>query len=1799
MVACDDDVKDSSHITKSVKEWDGSVHSFKRWFDEMRAYVARKRVTYLFTLVVYDGNAANKKLQSDASEYLFSVMLSTLKYGSYPYKLATHFLAPYSEDETDAVNVGNSRFYWAWVAIIDEYLPKKKGKASLRDQSTLQQVYDKFEISEKDDIRSKLIDFETAILKLEEIEITKKWKERLAKLVSMLCTKDGTPYKLYELAIRDVEKLDHSDSLDTEDKCMRAYKSLKIDVISTYKHKVLPSVEEGHDKGPKDPKDSKKTPENKKLAKAQKEFEGKSHSELVVLAASWKTKAGLADKKDNTEKKDHGKKGCQHCKTAGKTYWKGHKQETCYALHPHLRPESTDATTSSPAPNTTATESVPASASRLGIVPKKKVTVAEPPIASMAVVTSQIPAGATLITTEVDLDEALANSNYLAALHAGKRIDCDFDELIIDTGATRLMLGIKETIDQLSQLVPVEDGSSTTGIGGVQVCCTHFGTLTAAVVTSTGKYASFSFAEALSVPGLGANLLSPTETRRETLGVRFVHADVGVYFLRLPHGHVTPLYKKTNGLIYCKMYFDFELDPDYIPSNSLASSAVTKDAKLAIACLAVGDTVFVRPSLWTTRGRKPRFYQGTVELPINEDKWVVAFKDGSFEVEAKELAFNEADALKLELDYQSRKGASVKAPSNSDVSDDAAVIKVNQVNPPTNADVVSDDADVASTDADVVSDDADVDSRAVIPDHATLHKQMLAIKAKMLRHGGKSPYPDRPAPRVYKIPIMQLHNVFNRSAGLLKKFGKTNSVEITGTSSFCNPCQIAFGKRLVINRVSINPPTYYLQLVLGDLSGPFITTASGIKYPFVLWDAYTSWSWTQYVKNRSLPELKTAVQSWLKRVHAPGAILTIEVSSALTSFQADGEGGLNPDALQTYMPAGVTIRGFSSHTAEINGGVEKCQDLLNSGTTASLAWANCLQSHQRLRKWAEGHKYNQFMMNRFLNKGNPGDKSPYEMRFNRPFQFYGEFHPFLCTVWVTIPKTLRRKGVFPHKKLRCGFLGPMERVDSIYTVEFYTYRCLSSETGHVLLTRNCTFDNETPFFPPVTDPDYDAKGDPVKSTLKELNALPHPALEPLDLTVFDYSSDDDEIDAIPPPPPTPPVLVPFEQRGDLDVVSGDEDNVSGDEETKEDAREPESTAGNDESDDEVDTSDLKDLPACLMAVSDDNFDKTAKEHPVFNALSYMCESVLEGIYPAGVPQHVIPEDGDTTGDRLTKIMALLNDAVAAIKVKEAEADLYEPGLYEDAVKCKSSLEWVESMKDEISSCIDKLTWELRRLPHGVSPISLKWVFKLKLNLDGSIKRYKSRLCVRGFLQKEGVHYTETFSPVVKMNVIRMLIALMTLYGLAGNQYDVDNAFCQSYVQEPHYCNQPKGFIDPMYPALYLFLLKSLYGMKQSPRNWYKEISTWLLAIGFRISPYDPCLFIHITAAGLILLLALFVDDVLIVGDNIEGLQAFRVLFKARFAIKELPFTQIIGMEIYRNPTTKSITLLQSALINKALRLVDVSDILSEDCLSPMDSTLDGMEEFWYPGELHEEFYSKYRTLIGIFLYLSIATRLDICNPVRLLCSHLTRPSRLHWDAAKRILAYLRDTKYHGITYHHKDENHPLFPGIPEEHRYSLLCFCDSSYASHLPKRRSTSGVIVYLAMGPILWICRLHDLVAQSSTEAEYVCLSDATNECVVLRRTLLDIFGADLPYLKFECIPMFEDNQASIKLLHVFSASRRSKHIEVRFHNTRDHVVLGELNVIHVYRKYQGADMLTKNQITSEFLVNRPVYLVNAAYCG
>ena len=138
----------------------------------------------------------------------------------------------------------------------------------------------------------------------------------------------------------------------------------------------------------------------------------------------------------------------------------------------------------------------------------------------------------------------------------------------------------------------------------------------------------------------------------------------------------------------------------------------------------------------------------------------------------------------------------------------------------------------------------------------------------------------------------------------------------------------------------------------------------------------------------------------------------------------------------------------------------------------------------------------------------------------------------------------------------------------------------------------------------------------------------------------------------------------------------------------------------------------------------------------------------------------------------------------------------EPQTFKEAMKSFEAQYWKEAVNSEVESILNNHTWELVDLPPGNKPLGYKWIFKRKLKDDGTIDMYKARLVVKGFRQKEGLDYFDTYSPVTRITSIRLLIALAAVYDLQIHQMDVKTAFLNGELEEEIYMEQPEGFIVP-------------------------------------------------------------------------------------------------------------------------------------------------------------------------------------------------------------------------------------------------------------------------------------------------------------------------------------------------------------------------------------------------------------------
>ena len=164
------------------------------------------------------------------------------------------------------------------------------------------------------------------------------------------------------------------------------------------------------------------------------------------------------------------------------------------------------------------------------------------------------------------------------------------------------------------------------------------------------------------------------------------------------------------------------------------------------------------------------------------------------------------------------------------------------------------------------------------------------------------------------------------------------------------------------------------------------------------------------------------------------------------------------------------------------------------------------------------------------------------------------------------------------------------------------------------------------------------------------------------------------------------------------------------------------------------------------------------------------------------------------------------------------------------------------MYAEYQALMDNHTWSLVPKNEDMNIIGCRWIFKLKFKSDGSIDRYKARLVAKDYTQEDGFDYMNTFSPVVKITMVRLLLSIAISQKWQIHQLDVSNAFLHGDLKEQLYMSQPPGFINPQFPDFVCQLKKSLYGLKQAPRKWFKKLSLYLISIGFQGSKIDSSLF---------------------------------------------------------------------------------------------------------------------------------------------------------------------------------------------------------------------------------------------------------------------------------------------------------------------------------------------------------------------
>lgn len=524
-----------------------------------------------------------------------------------------------------------------------------------------------------------------------------------------------------------------------------------------------------------------------------------------------------------------------------------------------------------------------------------------------------------------------------------------------------------------------------------------------------------------------------------------------------------------------------------------------------------------------------------------------------------------------------------------------------------------------------------------------------------------------------------------------------------------------------------------------------------------------------------------------------------------------------------------------------------------------------------------------------------------------------------------------------------------------------------------------------------------------------------------------------------------------------------------------------------------------------------------------------------------------------------------------LNLTNATEQLQAPQSLSEILRRRDKDLWLESMYRELRALLRNKTWEYVRrsdVPPGHKILTGRWVWVYKR--DGT---RKSRWVVRGFEQVEGIDYQETFAAVARAESYRVLLAIATLLDWDIEQLDVDTAFLYGDIDTDIYVEIPAGpFTDdvPDGKIMVCHLLKSLYGLKQAPKIWFDTLRKALEEMGLRRLDTEHSVYVLLQRHGKKpqevfigpdLVIAVYVDDIMMIGRHRLIIQEFKSQLSKKFHIKDLgEATDYLGIEIVRDRAAGTLKIHQTKYCRSLLKKYGM-DECNPSRIPIHDSTkltVDDQDK----EILDEEGIHRYQSIIGSLTYAMQGTRADLAYAVSLCSRFLAKPTSTHAGIAKGVLRYLKGAIDLGITYY-------------RDNTENLFVYTDSNYQDRTLRGdgRSTSGYGVYLAGGLISWSSRRQHCVTTSSTEAEYIGQANAIKQIITATQFLLEL---RLPIIHTP-IKLYADNTSSQSLAHKPSARPRSGHIDAAMHFQREKVETGLVDITHVTSQDNAADGFTK----------------------
>jgi hypothetical protein len=500
-----------------------------------------------------------------------------------------------------------------------------------------------------------------------------------------------------------------------------------------------------------------------------------------------------------------------------------------------------------------------------------------------------------------------------------------------------------------------------------------------------------------------------------------------------------------------------------------------------------------------------------------------------------------------------------------------------------------------------------------------------------------------------------------------------------------------------------------------------------------------------------------------------------------------------------------------------------------------------------------------------------------------------------------------------------------------------------------------------------------------------------------------------------------------------------------------------------------------------------------------------------------------------------------------------------PRTYKEAINDKKyAAEWMAAVKEEILALVANGTWEEFILPKGANLVSTRWVFTIKTK-DGKIERFKARLVARGFSQVLGKDYNETFAPTVRMDTLRLFLAMVAKRDLECSQFDIKNAFTESHLKEEIYLAPPEGVAVKKGHVLHA--LRSLYGLKQAGRDWSLLLKEELKKMVFTQSLADPCLYVHLEKK---LWLLVYVDDIVAAAEKQKEIDWFSGRLSARFNAKNLgEIGKLLGMRVIRDGKNRTITLDQEEYLDAVLNKFGITHAQHTARKTPaVDySQLRPATDKDELIDIHE-----YQQIIGSLMHAMVYTRPDIAFILGRLAQYMTKPAKHHGHAVKNLMRYLRSTIKQKLRF-----------GPGGVHADSVVVYTDADWASDKVDRKSISGGVAIFYNGPISWASKKQNSVATSSAESEYIAMAMFVKQGRWIAQVFKDLGMPEYIADNGDTVQMLGDNQGALALAKNPHLHERSKHIDICYHFIRDLTEKAKINVKYIPTGEMAADGMTK----------------------